>query len=197
MGRDLLTAARCAVVEHGFEEIVFVDDRSSGPVLGLPVLHPSELLKTDAVVIAVADGRVRQQIANRLANRFASIKAPTVVIGADVKLGEGGVICDFSILTTSSRIGRHFQCNVHGFVAHDCVISDFVTFAPRVTCNGNVHIHEGAYIGANAVIKQGMPEKPLVIGVGAVVGMGAVVTKDVQPGSVVVGNPARIMASRS
>ncbi len=34
-----------------------------------------------------------------------------------------------------------------------------------------------AYIGTGAVIKQGTPDQPLVIGKGAVVGMGAVVTK--------------------
>ncbi|MCC6200767.1 MAG: acetyltransferase, partial [Moraxellaceae bacterium] len=42
-----------------------------------------------------------------------------------------------------------------------------------------------------AIIKQGSPGKPLVIGKGAIVGMGAVVTKDVAPGVTVVGNPAR------
>ena len=56
---------------------------------------------------------------------------------------------------------------------------------------GNVHIRNYAYIGAGAVIKQGMPDRPLVIGEGAVVGMGAVVTKDVAPYELVVGNPAR------
>ncbi len=45
--------------------------------------------------------------------------------------------------------------------------------------------------GQWAVIKQGTPDKPLIIGKGAIVGMGAVVTKDVPAGAVVVGNPAR------
>ena len=76
---------------------------------------------------------------------------------------------------------------------HDCLIGDFVTFAPSVKCNGNIVIEDHAYIGAGAVIKQGKPGQPLVIGRGAVVGMGAVVTKDVPAGATVVGNPARIM----
>ncbi|MCU0189324.1 hypothetical protein N8H42_29090, partial [Citrobacter freundii] len=47
-----------------------------------------------------------------------------------------------------------------------------------------------------AIIKQGTPDKPLVIGKGAIVGMGAVVTKSVPAGVTVVGNPARILESK-
>jgi acetyltransferase-like isoleucine patch superfamily enzyme len=75
---------------------------------------------------------------------------------------------------------------LYSYVEHDCVIGDFVTFAPAVCCNGAVEIGDGAYIGANAVIRQG-----LSIGKNAVIGMGAVVTKDVPAGETWVGNPAR------
>ncbi|MNE26870.1 2,3,4,5-tetrahydropyridine-2,6-dicarboxylate N-acetyltransferase [compost metagenome] len=71
-----------------------------------------------------------------------------------------------------------------------------MTFAPAVKCNGNIHIEDHAYIGAGAVIKQGTPDKPLVIGKGAIVGMGAVVTKSVPAGVTVVGNPARILEKK-
>ncbi len=71
----------------------------------------------------------------------------------------------------------HFHANLYSYVAHDWVIGDFVTFAPGVKCNGNIIIEDHAYIGT-----------------GAVVGMGAVVTKDVPAGATVVGNPARVMA---
>ena len=70
-------------------------------------------------------------------------------------------------------------------------IGNFVTFAPSVKCNGNVIIEDHAYIGTGAVIKQGKSNKPLKIGFGAVVGMGAVVTENIPPQVTVIGNPAR------
>jgi acetyltransferase-like isoleucine patch superfamily enzyme len=60
----------------------------------------------------------------------------------------------------------------------------------RQECNGHVVVEDHAYMGAGVVIKDGS-NKPVVIGRGAVVGMGAVVTKSVPPGETVVGNPAR------
>jgi acetyltransferase-like isoleucine patch superfamily enzyme len=101
------------------------------------------------------------------------------------------VLSPFVTLTSNIRIGRHFHANLYSYVEHDCVIGDFVTFAPGVQCNGNIVIEDHAYIGAGAVIKQGKPGQPLIIGRGAVVGMGAVVTKSVAAGATVVGNPAR------
>jgi len=53
---------------------------------------------------------------------------------------------------------------------------------------GAVRIRRGAYVGVNAINLPGV-----TIGEGAIVGAGAVVTKDVPPLSVAVGNPARVI----
>lgn len=146
------------------------------------------------VVIAIANSVVRQRLVlacSEAGFSFCDIKAPNAVILDDVKIGEGAILCSFAHLTSTIRIGSHFHANIYSYVAHDCIIGDFVTFAPGVKCNGNVHIEDHAYIGTGAILKQGTPEKPLRIGRGAVVGMGAVVTKDVPAGTTVVGNPAR------
>lgn len=52
-------------------------------------------------------------------------------------------------------------------------------------------IEHDVWIGQNAMIKQG-----LKIGIGAVVGMGSVVTKDVEPYTIVAGNPAKVIKKR-
>jgi acetyltransferase-like isoleucine patch superfamily enzyme len=106
-------------------------------------------------------------------------------------IGEGSILCGFSHVTSNATIGRHFQANIYSYVAHDCVVGDFVTLAPSAKINGAVVLEDHVYVGTGAVIKQGSQDRPIVIGRGAVIGMGAVVTRSVDPGVTVVGNPAR------
>ena len=106
-------------------------------------------------------------------------------------VGPGSILCDNVMLTSDLMIGQHFHANIYSYVAHDCVVGDFVTLAPSVKVNGNVCIEDDVYIGTGAIIRPGIPGSPLVIGKGAVIGMGAVVTRSVEAGATVVGNPPR------
>lgn len=180
-------------------ELVFVDDSLSGKTLnGRRVLSYDEFRLRDApsraICIAISDSRTRQRLAERCENEGVpcfSVSAENVCILDDVQIGEGAFLAPFVTLTSNIRIGRHFHANLYSYVEHDCVIGDFVTFAPAVHCNGNVVIDDHAYLGSGCILRQGRPGEPLTVGRSAIVGMGAVVTKDVPPGATVVGNPAR------
>ncbi|ATA52825.1 acetyltransferase [Variovorax boronicumulans] len=200
-GRGVMPLARAQLALEGIpaSQLVFVDDQpEAAEVNGQRVLRYADFLRADAstrhIVIAISNSAVRQVLADRCAAdgvQLWTVKAANTVVMDDVSLGEGAALSPFVTLTSNIRIGRHFHANLYSYVEHDCVVGDFVTFAPGAKCNGNVHIEDHAYIGAGAVIKQGKPGKPLVVGRGALVGMGAVVTRDVPPGITVVGNPAK------
>ena len=148
--------------------------------------------------VAVGSGGDREAMVTKVGSNAEplTLLAPQATILDCNIIGAGSVFCSNTMVTSNANIGKFFQCNIYSYVAHDCVIGDFVTFAPGVRCNGRVHIDDYAYIGTNAIIREGTSEKPLRIGKGAVIGMGAVVTKDVPAGATVVGNPARLMEKR-
>ena len=205
-GRSLMPVARQQLArESDASEIVFIDDalESVAEVNAHRAMNYLAFLNETAsekyVQIAIANSHVREKIAQRLKMdgiQLWSIIADHVVLMDQIELAEGSALSPFVTIGSNVRIGKCFQANLYSYVEHDCVIGDFVTFAPGVKCNGNIHIHDHAYIGAGAMIKQGTPDQPLVIGVGAIVGMGAVVTKSVPAGVTVVGNPARILTSK-
>lgn len=179
--------------------VVFVESSPrESTVNGIPCISIEDYFATPCSQrlfnVAIADSTLRQSIAERCMAKGASplsLHDSTAHVGETNTVDIGGILCRQSTVTVNARIGRFFHGHMYSYVEHDCVIGDYVTFAPRVSCNGNVHIGDHAYIGTGAVIRQGTPDKPLVIGEGAVVGMGAVVTKDVEPFTTVVGNPAR------
>lgn len=146
------------------------------------------------VIVAIASARVRVKLAAKLADAGIPIEtfvAASAILLGDCTIGAGSVIAENVVVSDRVALGESVHVNFGCYVAHDCVIGDYVTFAPHACCNGTIEIGPRAYIGAGAVLKNGVPGKPLRIGAGAVVGMGAVVTKDIPEGVIVVGNPAK------
>jgi acetyltransferase-like isoleucine patch superfamily enzyme len=130
--------------------------------------------------------------------RFSSVLAG-VVTGVNCSIGTCAEVGQYSVLGDNVRIG-------HGaFLPSRSTIGDRVFIGPNATFTddrrprvNNVLYHAAppvverdASIGAGAVILPGIR-----IGEGALVGAGAVVTKDVAPFTTVCGNPARVMPKK-
>jgi sugar O-acyltransferase (sialic acid O-acetyltransferase NeuD family) len=202
-GRGIMPLLR-AQANKSRDRLVFIDDAPVGPSInGHDILLWDQFLNEPAshraVCLAVANSRLREQLFKRCSDAGVEVigaRAANFVEMDEVEIAVGALISPFVTITSNIRIGRCFHANLYSYVEHDCRIGDFVTFAPAVHCNGNVHIQDHAYLGAGAIIRNGTAERPLVIGEGAVVGMGAVVTKDVPKGATVVGNPARPIVRR-
>jgi sugar O-acyltransferase (sialic acid O-acetyltransferase NeuD family) len=201
-GREVIPLAREWLMKQdvSLDRLVFIDDgiETAKVMNGYRVLNYAEFLNEHAteryVNIAIANSNIREKIEIRLRLDHVldwSLQAVNCVIMDEVQIGAGAILSPFVTLTSNICIGKYFHANIYSYVAHDCVIGDFVTLAPSVRCNGNVIIEDHAYIGTGAIIKQGTPQQPLIIGRGAVIGMGAVVTRSVPAGVTVVGNPAK------
>ena len=207
-GREVIPLVRHALEKDqqtkGSYEIVFVVEGIKEPSVsnGYRVISDTDFLAISAKKyfnIAIASYKVRERIAESMISQgvepFSIIAQNTVMLDEN-QIGEGAIFCPFTTVTSNAKIGKFFHANIYSYVAHDCVVGDYVTFAPNVHCNGTVTIEDYVYVGTGAIIKQGMPDKPIVIGKGAVIGMGAVVTKSVAPFTTVIGNPAAPMVKK-
>jgi len=195
-GKEILPLLKQQVLSD--TNIYFIDDSSAlSNINGHEVISFEKFITLDTdefyISVAVANSDIRQTLSEKCISHNISlidIKAKNIVIMDNVTLSKGSILCPFVTLTSNINIGKSFHANIYSYIAHDCIIGDYVTFAPSVKCNGNVIIEDHVYIGTGTIIHQGKPNKPLKIGKGATIAAGSVITKSVPAGMTVFGNPA-------
>ncbi len=166
------------------------DEYYESPVIrGIPVIRKSQFDPMQFhVVVAIGNPVAREKMVNSLplSTTYASLIHPTAQIGQWVKVKEGAIITAGAILTCNISIGKHAHINLHTTIGHDCEIGDFFTTAPSVNISGNCLFGDRVYFGTNSAIR----EKTKVCG-DVVVGMGAMIVKNIDEPGIYVGNPAK------
>lgn len=167
----------------------FVDDEyykeNQDNILPLSQFNTNEY----EVVVAIGDSKDRFDMIQKLpkdTKYFTYIHPSTIILGNDVEIGKGSIICAGCILTTNIKIGDHSHLNLQTTIGHDCEIGDYFTTAPGANISGNCKIYSMVYIGTNASVKQRISIHSL-----ATIGSNAAVVKSIEDSGVYVGIPAK------
>jgi len=161
-------------------------------------LKPTEI-GAGTVVSAAAVVFAGAKVGERVILGDQSCVRERVIVGDDVVIGRG------SLVENDTTIGAATTIQAGAYITAYSTVEERVFIAPCVvTTNDNfmgrtekrhalmkgATVRRGARVGGGAILLPGIE-----IGEEAFVGAGAVVTKDVEPRMVVVGNPARVLRS--
>ncbi len=176
-----------------YERISFLDDCSTGKVVGCDVIgkladYKKYIFEADFIV-AVGDANKRQKVQTELMLNNAkviSLVHPSAVIAFGVKIGAGSVVAAAAVIGPDTKIGDGVIINTSCSVDHDCTIGDFSHISVGAHLAGTVDIGCQTMVGAGTVVKNGIS-----ICDDCMIGAGAVVVKDILEKGIYVGVPAR------
>jgi sugar O-acyltransferase (sialic acid O-acetyltransferase NeuD family) len=143
----------------------------------------------DLFVCAIGLQSTKRRICGSILERggvFFSLVHPTAILGDNVSLGRGVILCPHVVLTADISIGDFVSLNLYATVGHDAVIADWCHVSSHCDITAGAVLDEGVFLGSHAVILPGTR-----VGAGAVVGAGSVVLRRVPDGATVFGSPAR------
>lgn len=183
-----------------YELIGFFDDHipTGTMIAGMPVLGPTQDAKTLArdslFVLGIGAPPSKIKLASRLLDaglKPVTLVHPSAVLGRNVTLGSGTIVCAGCILTCDVAVDAFVTINVACTLSHDSTIGRYTTLAPGVHITGGVTVGAGCDLGVGLVTVQGVE-----IGEWSIIGAGAVITANLPANVTAVGVPARIIKTR-
>ncbi|XQA67083.1 acetyltransferase [Xanthomonas sacchari] len=208
VGAGELAQIACEYFTHDSDYAVLAfsverDYLSTPTLAGLPVVAYEELeqryppSQVEVFVAIPASGlnRLRTRFyldAKRRGYRMASYVSSQAFVWRNVELGEHCFVFEHNVLQPFTRIGANCILWSGNHVGHRTVIHDHVFVASHAVISGYCEIGAGSFVGVNATLSDRVK-----VAADNVIGAGALLTRDTEPGRVYVGAPARAVAGKS
>jgi sugar O-acyltransferase (sialic acid O-acetyltransferase NeuD family) len=122
---------------------------------------------------------------------FATVVHPGASVSRRAVVGRGVCINACVSVGGGVSLGDHVWLGAGCAIGHDTAVGDFSVVAPGAVVSGFVRVGRCCYLGSRAAVRPGV-----MVEAECMVGMGAVVLRDVAAGTTVVGNPARVLRPR-
>ena len=204
---DLLDAVTALNAQGAnWEALGFLDDAagSADRPYGLPILGrlqdahqltaEGRILAKAYFVNAIGSERNHARRAEILARtglaaaQFATLVHPAASVSPRAELGYGCFVGFGACVGGQVRGADQVWIAARCVVGHDSVLEYASVLAPGTILSGHVRLGPCCYLGSGTLVRQGVS-----VGAQALVGIGAVVIRDVAPRTVVVGNPAKVL----
>ena len=176
----------------GYEVVGYVSPYGEGQYLGRRVYSSVEEIESPkdyCFFLARGDNMLRKTIFESHPDlEYPNIIHPTSIISKYSKIGKGNLLMPYSVVNAFSTIGDHCIINTSAVVEHDCTVGNFCHVSVKSVMTGACSIGDGVFLGAGSTMRDGTS-----VGEWTTVGCGAAVVKNLEPNSVYVGCPAKLL----
>lgn len=191
----LILLKECPNVRKEWDEVIFIDDTiDEDECWGCKRFsfenfqrnYSSEQAK---IVIAVGEPKDREMLFIRVKKAgysLATLVHEEAFVTTTAVLGEGVVVQEGVRVSIQSVIGKNVYINHRSMIGNNSRVGNHCQICANVMLEGNIQMQDAVFAGDSVSIKN-----RTTIGEHSILSAGSVVLKDVQPYTVMMGNPAR------
>ncbi|KYG64718.1 hypothetical protein AZI86_10940 [Bdellovibrio bacteriovorus] len=183
------------VTQAGYQVVGFFNGRTSPEtsLRGLPIFYEAEKIPKDAQwIVGSGNPKAMVDMIEKVRGHISACPAvvhPSCVVGSNVNIGEGSIVCPGSVLTCDIEIGKSVVVNIGCTIGHDVRLGDYVHLSPNTSLSGFVAIGSYCEIGTGVSVVPSVKIADRVI-----VGAGGSVVKSLVEAGTYVGVPAKLKA---
>jgi sugar O-acyltransferase (sialic acid O-acetyltransferase NeuD family) len=160
------------------------------PIVGDPSLHTP--VPGDWFLLGIGIPGVRRRVAEDLlarGARFLTLIHGSAIVAPTAEVGEGSVLCPYSVTSDRSRIGKFVIVNYHASLGHDASVGDFSVMSPYATLGGDAHIDQDVFLGLHASVGPGR-----LVGCRTKISANSCALANAPADSIVFGAPGRVVS---